>query len=285
MKAWYILCIQWDDDSFWKCNNLRSCLILFLSAAVKCSETWHCSEVLFFFFSSLILGKWNVNGQRGEQPKARVALFFLRLHMRDQPTKWVRECFHNISSFPHGPRWGMELFLAWKNVDLPQFLSARDDSLHTFIPAQTSGTWLMQVIGRGIPAEPFCKPRTFLQPFNMHFSKPFCVSQTHIRCILPSAAVISGSSLSPAWLFSLAKPTWLVQFSPGHPLSWDIQFPQLPILGLSLKTGHCIEESCINHQPDKTRLKIRAGSVYDTYLSSCQRQPTTCLLTAYIGRP
>lgn len=253
MRACHILCIQWDDDSFWKCNNLRSCLILFLSAAAKCSETWRCSQVQFF--SSLILGKWNVNGQRGEQPKAKDALFFLRLHACDQPTKWVRECFHNISSFPHGPRWGTELFLTWKSVDLPQFLSARDDSLDAIIPAQTSGTWLMQVIGRRAPAGPFCKPRTFLQPCSIY-----------IRCILPSVAVIVGRSVSPVWLFSLSKPTWCPGLNWTSPLYWNIQFPQLPILGLSLKIVHCIEESCIKHHPDKTRLKIRAGSVYDAYL-------------------
>lgn len=49
----------------------------------------------------------------------------------------------------------------------------------------------------------------------------------------------------------------------GHPV------PQLPMQvthGLSLEIGHCISQGCTNHSSEETRLKIRAGSVYETYL-------------------
>lgn len=122
MRAWRTPSAQWDDDSFWKCNNLRGCFVLFLSAAAKCSETWGCLGLHFF---SLILGKWNCNGQRRKQLKARVALFFPRLLTCDQQTKWVRAGFHNTSGgFPHSPRWGFRIFFTKRDFDsFPNLLS------------------------------------------------------------------------------------------------------------------------------------------------------------------
>lgn len=97
-----------------------------------------------WFFSSLILGKWNVNGRRGKWLEAGVALFFLKLHARDQQTKWVRERFHNISDgFPYAPRWGTEIFHTQKNFDLPQFVRAKGWSIYIFIPSQNLGRWLL----------------------------------------------------------------------------------------------------------------------------------------------
>lgn len=49
----------------------------------------------------------------------------------------------------------------------------------------------------------------------------------------------------------------------GHPV------PQLPMevtCGLSLEIRHCISRGCTNHSSEETRLKIRAGSIYETYL-------------------
>lgn len=77
-------------------------------------------------FFSLILEKWNCNGQRRKQLKARVALFFLRLFTCDQQTKWVREGFRNTSDgFPHSTRWGFRIFYTKRDFDsFSQFVAS-----------------------------------------------------------------------------------------------------------------------------------------------------------------
>lgn len=166
MRAWHTPSVWRDDDSFWKCNNLRGCLILLLSAA-KCSETRGCLCLQFF---SLILGKWNVNGQKGKWIEARVALFFLRLLVCDQQTKWVREGFHNISGeFPHRPRWETRIFLMQNNFNFPQFVRAGDWSFHTFFFYSNPKVRYVACARDGLraPAGPFCKPGTFLQAWDI----------------------------------------------------------------------------------------------------------------------
>lgn len=49
----------------------------------------------------------------------------------------------------------------------------------------------------------------------------------------------------------------------GHPIA---QLPTQVTRGLSLEIGHCIAWGCMNHGSEETRLKIRAESVYETYL-------------------
>lgn len=113
MRAWRTPSAQWDDDSFWKCNNLRGCLISFCCCKMFRNMKLFGSSIVF----SLILEKWNCNGQRRKQLEARVAFFFLRLLTCDQQTKWVRAGFHSTSSgFPHSPRWGFRIFFTKRDL-------------------------------------------------------------------------------------------------------------------------------------------------------------------------
>lgn len=200
-----------------------------------------------WFFSSLILGKWNVNGRRGKWLEAGVALFFLKLHARDQQTKWVRERFHNISDgFPYAPRWGTEIFHTQKNFDLPQFVCAKGWSIYIFIPSQNLGRWLLC----SLSAPTF--PNSPASPRSTHDAS----------CPLLQT---SQGAPSPALLPFPLKPSWLSQ---------DTHFygtPNSPAAHaghtwVSLEIGHCISRGCTNHSSEETRLKIRAGSIYETYL-------------------